>query len=86
MHYAIKTYVNKQIVKMADENLSDYSCLSRYHYTKSKKYLKKDKIPMFIVTPLKWWSIFRIEPNISLQVPQLIKVFVLSESKSWLYI
>ena len=32
---------NKQIVKMADENLSDYSCLSRYHYTKSKKYLKR---------------------------------------------
>ena len=29
----------KQIVNKADENLTDYSFLSRYHPTKSKKYL-----------------------------------------------
>ena len=31
----------KQIVYIADENLTDYSFLSRYHYTKSKNYLKR---------------------------------------------
>ena len=51
MHYAIKPYINKQIVKMADENLTDYSCLSRYHYTKSKKYLKKTKFPCLLGHP-----------------------------------
>ena len=34
--------INKQIVNIADENLTDYSFLSRYHYTKSKNYLKSD--------------------------------------------
>ena len=48
--------INKQIVNIADENLSDYSFLSRYHYTKSKNYLKRRYrirhwIPMFIGTP-----------------------------------
>ena len=33
--------INKQIVYIADENLTDYSFLSRYHYTKSKNYLKR---------------------------------------------
>ena len=33
--------INKEIVKIADENLTDYCFLSRYHYTKSKKYLKR---------------------------------------------
>ena len=34
--------INKQIVNIADENLSDYSFLSRYHCTKSaKNYLKR---------------------------------------------
>ena len=32
---------NKQIVNIGDEILSDYSFLSRYHYNKSKNYLKK---------------------------------------------
>ena len=31
--------INKQIVTIADENLTDYSFLSRYRYTKSKNYL-----------------------------------------------
>ena len=29
---------NKQNVNIADETLTDYSFLSRYHYTKSKNY------------------------------------------------
>ena len=49
--YAVKT--NKQIVNIADENLTDYSFLCRYHYTISKNYLKRRYrirhwIPMFI--------------------------------------
>ena len=32
--------INKQIVNIADTNLTDYSFRSRYHYTKSKNYLK----------------------------------------------
>ena len=31
--------INKQNMNIADETLTDYSFLSRYHYTKSKKYL-----------------------------------------------
>ena len=31
--------INKQNVNIADETLTDYSFLSRYHYTKSKNYL-----------------------------------------------
>ena len=47
---------NKQIVNIADENLAYYSFLSRYHYTKSKNYLRRRYrnrhwIPMFIGTP-----------------------------------
>ena len=33
--------INKQIVNIADENLTDYSFLSRFPYTKSKNYLKR---------------------------------------------
>ena len=33
--------INKQIVNIADKNLTDYSFLNRYHYTKSKNYLKR---------------------------------------------
>ena len=48
--------INKQIINIADENLTDYSFLSRYHYTKSKNYFKRRYrirhwIPMFIGTP-----------------------------------
>ena len=34
--------INKQIVNIADENLTEYSFLSRYHYIKSKNYWKDD--------------------------------------------
>ena len=48
--------INKQIVNIADENLTGYSFLSRYHYSKSKNYLKRRYrichwISMFIGTP-----------------------------------
>jgi len=48
--------INKQNVNIADETLTDYKFLSRYHYTKSKNYLKRRYwirhwIPMFIGTP-----------------------------------
>ena len=33
--------INKQNVNIADETLTDYSFLSRYHYTKSKNYSKR---------------------------------------------
>ena len=33
--------INKQIVIIADENLTGYSFLSRYHNTKPKNYLKR---------------------------------------------
>ena len=34
--------INKQIANIADENLTEYSFLSRYHYIKSKNYWKDD--------------------------------------------
>ena len=48
--------INKQNVNIAEETLTDYSFLSRYHYTKSKNYLKRRYrirhwIPMFFGTP-----------------------------------
>ena len=48
--------INKQIVNVLDENLTDYSFLSTYQYTKSKNYFERRYwirhwIPMFIGTP-----------------------------------
>ena len=48
-------------MNIADETLTDYSFLSRYHYTKSKNYLKRRYrirhwIPMFIGTPCILWQ------------------------------
>ena len=48
--------INKQIVNVADENLTDYSFRRMYHYAKSKNYLKgryriRHWIQMFIGTP-----------------------------------
>ena len=48
--------INKQNVNIADETLTDYSFLSRYHFTNPKNYLKRRYrirhwIPMFIKTP-----------------------------------
>ena len=47
---------NKPNLNLADETHTDYSFLSRYHFTKSKNYLKRRYrirhwIPMFIGTP-----------------------------------
>ena len=33
--------ISKPIVNIGDENLPDFSFLSRYYYTKSKNYLKR---------------------------------------------
>ena len=49
-------YINKQNVNIADETFTDYSFLSRYHYTKSKNYINRRYrirhwISMFIGTP-----------------------------------
>jgi len=33
--------INKQNVNITDETLTDYGFLNRYHYTKSKNYLKR---------------------------------------------
>ena len=59
--------INKQIVNIADENHTDYSFLSRYHYNKSKNYLKRRYrirhwIPMFIGTPCISLIIYVIDP------------------------
>ena len=35
---------NKQILNIADKNLTEYSFLSRYHYTKSIRIVYKDDI------------------------------------------
>ena len=39
--YVCSQNINKQNLNIADETLTAYSLLSRYHYTKSKNYLKK---------------------------------------------
>ena len=49
-------HINKQNVNIADETLSAFLIGNRYHYTKSKNYLKRRYrirhwIPMFIGTP-----------------------------------
>ena len=49
--------INKQIVNIADETLTDYGFLSRYHCTKSKNYLKDDiefvtEFPCFLGHPV----------------------------------
>ena len=52
----MQSNINKQNVNIADETLKDNSFFSRYHYTKSKNYLKRwyricHCISMFIGTP-----------------------------------
>ena len=54
--YTVKVTKNKQIVNIADENITYYIFLSRYHETKSRNYLKRryrnrHSIPMFLGTP-----------------------------------
>ena len=48
--YVCSQNINKQIVNIEDETLTDYSFLIRYHYTKSKDDIDI-RIPMFIGTP-----------------------------------
>ena len=49
--------INKQIVNISDENLTDYSFLSRYHFNKSKNFLRRQyrirhsEFPCFFGTP-----------------------------------
>ena len=40
--HAVKSQnINKQNVNIADETITDYSFLRRYHFTKSRNYLKR---------------------------------------------
>ena len=55
-HALCSRNINKQILNIAGENLTENSFLSRYHYTKSKNYLNDDieivsQTLMFIGTP-----------------------------------
>ena len=43
--------INKQSVNIAHETLTDYSFLSRYHYTKSKNYLKRRYLLLLAILP-----------------------------------
>ena len=66
---------HKQNVNIADETLTDYSFLSRYHYTKSKNYLKRryriykddiefvTKFPCLLV--FKWYLFYKYKVVIS---------------------
>ena len=61
--------INNQSVNIADETLTDYSFLSRYHYTNSKNYVKRRYrishwIPMFIGTPCKMQSVHVLMKNL----------------------
>ena len=55
--------INKQIVNIADENLTDYSFLSRYHYTKSKYHLKRR-------FGIRHWMLLILESSFDLHVMQ----------------
>ena len=50
--------INKQIVNIADETLTDYSFLSRYHYTKSQNYLKKTISNSSLNTHVYWDTLY----------------------------
>jgi len=59
LQFSTNVCKKKQIVNIADENLTNYSFLSRYHYTKLKNYLKRQYrirywISMFVGTPCIW--------------------------------
>jgi len=50
---------NKQLVNIAGETLTDYGFLSRYHYTKSKNYLKRrfvTEFPCLLGYPVHKWK------------------------------
>ena len=77
--------INKQNVNIADKTLTDYSFLSRYHYTKSKNYLKRRYrichwIPMLIGTPCILYNYldincWRIKQNFSSIHPGIINIY-----------
>ena len=78
--------INKQNVKIADETLTDYSFLSRYHYTRSKNYLKRQYrirhwIPMFIGTPCTSRNQALTENILILKFKLLVKNFVIPKSE-----
>ena len=52
--------INKQNVNIADEILTDYtySFLSRYHYTKSKNYLKKPILNLPLNSHVYWDTLY----------------------------
>ena len=53
----VQSKLNKQNVNIADETLTDYSFLSRYHYTKLKNYLKRrDRIRQSSLNSHVYWD------------------------------
>ena len=79
--------INKQNVNIADETLTDYSFLSRYHYTESKNYLKRRYlirhwIPMFIGTPCILFFKFKCSVDLLIFVPYR-KRFLIKSKKSF---
>ena len=73
--------INKQNENIADKTLSDYSFLSRYHYTKSKNYVKRRYrirhwISMFIGTPCRLCRL-RLRRNNVLKSCLYFKKFIL---------
>ena len=80
--------INKQNVNIADETLTDYNFLSRYHYNKSKNYLKRRYrirhwIPMFIGTPCIYPSIHPSIYHSSFHPPIYPSIRRLSVCLSW---
>ena len=75
--------INKQNMNLADETLTDYSFLSRYHCTKSKnysnrRYRTRQWIPMFIGTPCIWQR----RRNVPWQSPRRNSLEILSKLRS----
>ena len=68
-------------MNIADETLTDYSLLSRYHYTKSKNYIKDDiefvtEFPCLLRHPLfqrmeELETVLRIKGSINVQRPKI---------------
>ena len=52
--------INKQNMNLADETLTDYSFLCRYHCTKSKNYLKKTISNSSLNSHVYWDTLYSI--------------------------
>ena len=81
--------INKQNVNIADETLTDYSFLSRYHYTKSKNYLKRRYrirhwIPIILVHSHSFTKPFSL--NSANKINFFNQVHVKSRSLQWNFI